>query len=164
MHICTNVHLRGIHLTCTRLFFQTQFARWYISENISAHSYQFWKSQHNRTICKYSISGHTNHFLISQHIRTCVIYIYAPKHIMPSIIHALSLYTHTRSAHIHARNLFTFMQRYLYCAPCGARIGVWCWKTPCGQHVAVHSNKRDRDISWRLLVLSASEQCPVHIK
>ena len=83
------------------------------------------------------ISAHSDHFFISQHIRTCVIYIYAPKHIMPSIFRALSLYTHTRSAHIHARNLFTFMQRYLYCAPFGARIGVWCWKTPCGQHVAV---------------------------
>ena len=72
------------------------------------------------------ISAHSNHFLISQHIRTCVIYIYAPKHLMPSIFHALSLYMHTHSAHIHARNLITFMQRYLYCAPFGARIGVWC--------------------------------------
>ena len=54
------------------------------------------------------------------------IYIYAPKHLMPRMFHALSLYTHAHSAHIHARNLITFMQRYLYCAPFGARIGVWC--------------------------------------
>ena len=51
-----------------------------------------------------NISAYSNHFLISQHIRTCVIYIYAPKHLMPSIFHALSLYMHTHSAHIHARN------------------------------------------------------------
>ena len=133
MHICTNVHLRGIHALGS-FFKHSSLVD--ISQKIFQHIRTNFESL--STIEPFlKISAHSNHFLISQHIRTCVIYIYAPKHLMPSIFHALSLYMHTHSAHIHARNLITFMQRYLYCAPFGARIGVWCWKTPCGQYVAV---------------------------
>ena len=149
MFLYTSVHLWPLYVYCIYIPHRTIFKNLSTFEpfsNISAHSNHlptsrhirawsnhFQKSQHVWTIFK----THSNHFLISQHIRTCVIYIYAPKHLMPSIFHALSLYMHTHSAHIHARNLITFMQRYLYCAPFGARIGVWCWKTPCDQHVAV---------------------------
>ena len=138
-------------LTYSLIYLRKYFSTFEPILKISAHSNHFQKSQHVWTIFK-NLSTFEPFFKYLSTFVHFVVFIYAPKHIMPSILRALSLDTHTHSAHIHARNLFTFMQRYLYCAPCGARIGVWCWKTPCGKHANCHKTTSEVTMSWRLLV------------